>query len=151
MKVSLEDLNLDDLRYDESWEDRDAEEEIKQLFGRKGFHVYRTKAGFSVDWLFVNPEDQSKVFVEFKRRSESYENIASMGGFCMTIDKYATAVSYCKSINVPLMFIWLCTDCLVTYVTCTFPAHPFLFMKDRKNIKRISPCLQIPIDLCDIW
>lgn len=87
--------------------------------------------------------DVALSFCEFKTRNYSMQEIGDMGGYLLSIGKWAAAKSICEASGLPFTLVVTTTDGIWFYVVDNFKPDSVLVRgrKDRDDWQDVEPCV----------
>jgi len=87
-------------------------------------------------------------FCEFKTRNYTMEKIGEMGGYLISIGKWASAKALCEASGLPFTLIVTATDGIWYYPVKDFKPDGVLVRgrKDRNDWQDIEPCVLLKVD-----
>lgn len=132
----------------ETHEHLEAEGRTANILGNAwGCEFHKMPIRYNLDFVAKRKEVVLS-FCEFKNRNYTMKKIGEMGGYMISLAKWAAAKTFCEASGVPFTLIVTATDGIWYCVIKDFKPDGVIVSgrQDRRDWQDIEPCVLINVD-----
>jgi len=132
----------------ESKKDLDGEVQVAEVLGQKwGCKFIKLPIRYHLDFV-ITKGDMAVAYAELKVRKYSMPDIGRMGGYMISLGKWAAAKQMSEASLLPFILVVKASDGIYQYTTKTFE-HDGVMVRgrtDRNDWQDVEPCVMLNVD-----